>query len=128
MAHGGENARAHALMVRPSSPFVTMGSDTSYVGKPKSLLTLFSTLERIGRHSSSGRRRDFPESSSAMNHYSGHHMKRSRSPDDNGSDSCEDDAFSEEMCAVTGSTMTSSSTGKITSVNVQGRSYFQLIN
>ena len=46
-----------------------------------------------------------------MNHYSGHHMKRSRSPEDNGSDSCEDDAFSEEMCAVTGSTIMSSSTG-----------------
>ena len=57
MAHGGENARAHALMVRP---FVTMGSDTSYVGKPKSLLTLFANLERIGRHSPSGKR-DFPE-------------------------------------------------------------------
>ena len=109
MAHGGENARAHALMVRPSSPFVTMGSDTSYVGKPKSLLTLFSTLERIGRQSSSVRTY-FPKSSSAMNHYSGHHMKRSRSPDDNGSDSCEDDALSEEMCAVTGSTIMSSST------------------
>ena len=38
-------------------------------------------------------------------------MKRSRSPDDNGSDSCDDDAFSEEMCAVTGSTIMSSSTG-----------------
>ena len=46
-----------------------------------------------------------------MNHYS-HHMKRSRSPDDNNSDSCgDDDAFSEDMCAVTGSTIMSSSTG-----------------
>ena len=83
-----------------------MGSDTSYVGKPEPLILLPAI-------NLTGRRSDLPLQAvhnSTMNHYGSHHMKRSRSPD-NGSDSCDDDAFSEDMCAVTGSTMMSSSTG-----------------